>query len=397
MPPRQTADPQEAGQPRPQHLPAVQADQAPSCRVSELRDLQWPGSHCAGLTVFKPHLTMKIAVDAMGGDHAPREVIRGAVQAASDLGLQVTLVGREELLRDELRSMGVREGTVSLTHASEIVEMCEVPGVAIRKKKHSSIRVGLNLVAEGEASAFVSAGNSGAVMAGALYVLRKVKGVDRPAIAATIPTPSGPIVLIDAGANVDCKPSHLLQFGFMGESYARKILGISRPRVGLVSIGEEETKGTDLTRDAVALFRKTGLNFAGNVEGRDFFAGKADVFVCDGFVGNVVLKTMEGMASALGHFLKDEIGKSAFAKLGVLMAGGAIRSVKKRLDYTEYGGAPLLGVKGGVVICHGSSDAKAIKNAIRSAGSLHECGVDEDISKSIASSGTDRGKQAAAE
>jgi len=340
---------------------------------------------------------MKIAVDAMGGDHAPREVIRGAVEAARELGLHVVLVGREELLRDELRSMNVREGTVDVAHASEVVEMGEVPGVAIRKKKNSSIRVGLNMVAEGSASSFVSAGNSGAVMAGALYVLRKVKGVDRPAISATIPTPSGPIVLIDAGANVDCKATHLVQFGYMGDAYARKILGISRPRVGLVSIGEEESKGTDLTREAGLLFRQAGLNYVGNLEGRDFFAGKADVFVCDGFVGNVALKTMEGMATALGHFLKDEIGKSAFAKLGVLLAGGAIRRVKRRLDYTEYGGAPLLGVKGGVVICHGSSDAKAVKNAIRMAESLHECGVEKEIAASIAGSGIGREEQAAAE
>ncbi|MDA8121012.1 MAG: phosphate acyltransferase PlsX [Deltaproteobacteria bacterium] len=340
---------------------------------------------------------MKIAVDAMGGDHAPREVIRGAVQAARELGLHVVLVGREELLRDELRTMNVREGTVDVAHASEVVEMCDVPGVAIRKKKNSSIRVGLNMVAEGSASSFVSAGNSGAVMAGALYVLRKVKGVDRPAISATIPTPAGPIVLIDAGANVDCKPAHLVQFGCMGDAYARKILRISRPRVGLLSIGEEESKGTDLTREAGLLFRQTGLNYVGNLEGRDFFDGKADVFVCDGFVGNIALKTMEGMATALGHFLKDEIGKSAFAMLGVLLAGGAIKRVKRRLDYTEYGGAPLLGVKGGVVICHGSSDAKAVKNAIRMAESLHERGVETEIAGSIAGSGIGREEQAAAE
>lgn len=340
---------------------------------------------------------MKIAVDAMGGDHAPREVIRGAVQAARELGLHVVLVGREELIRDELRTMNVREGTVDVAHASEVVEMSDVPGVAIRKKKNSSIRVGLNMVAEGSASSFVSAGNSGAVMAGALYVLRKVKGVDRPAISATIPTPAGPIVLIDAGANVDCKPAHLVQFGCMGDAYARKILGISRPRVGLLSIGEEESKGTDLTREAGLLFRQTGLNYVGNLEGRDFFDGKADVFVCDGFVGNIALKTMEGMATALGHFLKDEIGKSAFAMLGVLLAGGAIKRVKRRLDYTEYGGAPLLGVKGGVVICHGSSDAKAVKNAIRMAESLHECGVETEIAGSIADSGIGREEQAAAE
>jgi glycerol-3-phosphate acyltransferase PlsX len=275
--------------------------------------------------------------------------------------------------------------------------MCDVPGVAIRKKKESSIRIGLNLVAEGKASSFVSAGNSGAVMAGALYVLRKVKGIDRPAITATIPTPTGPIVLIDAGANVDCKPAHLVQFGLMGDAYARRFLKIPQPRIGLLSIGAEEIKGTDLTRETGSLFRRTGLNFMGNVEGRDFFNGKADVFVCDGFVGNIALKTMEGMALALGHFLKAEIGKSSFAKLGAVLAGGAIRSVKKRLDYTEYGGAPLLGVKGGVVICHGSSGMKAIRNGIRFAGTLHKCGVEEEIVTSLARRGYERDETAAGE
>jgi len=340
---------------------------------------------------------MKIAVDAMGGDHAPREVVRGAVQAFRELDLPIVLVGREEILRDELRFLGAGGEKIDVEHASEVVEMGETPGVAIRKKKHSSIRVGLNLVAEGKASAFVSAGNSGAVMAGALYVLRKIRGIDRPAITATIPTPSGPIVLIDAGANVGCKPAHLVQFGYMGDAYARKILGISRPRIGLVSIGEEDSKGTDLTRETGALFRKTNLNFVGNVEGRDFFVGKADVFICDGFVGNVALKTMEGMATALGQFLKHEIEKSAMAKLGVLLAGGAIRQVKKRMDYTEYGGAPLLGVKGGVVICHGASDAKAIKNGIRCAGSLLRGGVEEEIAASATRSGYERDENAAAE
>ncbi|HEY7586996.1 MAG TPA: phosphate acyltransferase PlsX [Candidatus Deferrimicrobiaceae bacterium] len=340
---------------------------------------------------------MKIAVDAMGGDHAPLEVIRGAVQASQETDIPVVLVGREELIRDELRSLGMGESRIEVVHASEVVEMCEVPGVAIRKKKHSSIRVGLNLVAQGAATAFVSAGNSGAVMAGALYVLRKIRGIDRPAITATIPTPSGPIVLIDAGANVGCKPAHLVQFGLMGDAYAKKIIGIPHPRIALVSIGEEDSKGTDLTRETGALFRKTGLNFVGNVEGRDFFIGKADVFVCDGFVGNVALKTMEGMATALGQFLKNEIAKSSMAKLGVLLAGGAIREVRKRMDYTEYGGAPLLGVKGGVVICHGASDAKAIKNAIRSAGSLHRCGVEEEIAVLVARGGHERGEESAAE
>ncbi len=326
---------------------------------------------------------MKIAVDAMGGDHAPGEVVRGAVHAAREFDLPIVLVGREEPIREELGRAGPGAERLEVHNASEVVEMHDGPGVAVRKKRDSSIRVGLNLVADGKASSFVSAGNSGAVMAGALMVLRKIKGVDRPAITATIPTPTGPIVLIDAGANVGCKPYHLVQFGVMGEAYARKILGISRPRVGLVSIGEEETKGTDLTRETGALFRKTDLFFVGNMEGRDFFAGKADVFVCDGFVGNVILKTMEGMATALVDFLREEILKSHMAKVGAVLAGGAIRRVKTRLDYAEYGGAPLLGVKGGVVICHGSSDARAMKNAIRSAGSLHQRGVEEEIARAI--------------
>ncbi len=326
---------------------------------------------------------MKIAVDAMGGDHAPGEVVRGALEASREFGLRVVLIGREEAIREELRRTGAAPEELEVQNAAQVVEMDEVPGAAIRKKRESSIRVGLNLVAEGTASAFVSAGNSGAVMAGALMILRKVRGIDRPAIAATIPTPTGPVVLIDAGANVGCKPDHLMQFGCMGETYARTILGIPRPRVGVISIGEEETKGTDLTRETGALFRHTPIGFVGNVEGRDIFAGKADVFVCDGFVGNVVLKTMEGMATALVDFLKEEILKSRMAKVGAVLAGGAIRRVKRRLDYAEYGGAPLLGVQGGVVICHGASDARAMKNAIRSAGSLHECGVGEQIARAV--------------
>jgi glycerol-3-phosphate acyltransferase PlsX len=308
-------------------------------------------------------------------------VVRGAVHAYREHDLPIILVGKEELIQEELRRTGAKG--IEVQHASDVVEMHDVPGVAIRKKKDSSLRVGLNLVAEGKATSFVSAGNSGAVMAGALTILRKIPGVDRPAITATIPTPTGPIVLIDAGANVDCKSYHLVQFGYMGDAYARKILGISRPRVGVVSIGEEESKGTDLTRETSFLFRKTDLNFVGNLEGRDFFAGKADVFVCDGFVGNVILKTMEGMATALLDFLREEILKSQMAKVGAVLAGGAIRRVKKRLDYAEYGGAPLLGVKGGVVICHGSSDARAMKNAIRAGGSLHRHGVEEEIAKAI--------------
>jgi len=330
---------------------------------------------------------MNLAVDAMGGDLAPREVVRGALQAARAYDLRILLVGVEEQIREEIRAAGGSAGRIEVVHAPDVVGMDDILSVAIRKKRESSIRVGLNLVAEGAADSFLSAGNTGAVMGGALLVLKKIRGVDRPALGATIPTPTGPIVLIDAGANVGCKPSHLVQFGLMGETYARKVLGILRPRVGLLSIGEEETKGTDLTRETSALFRKTGLSYVGNMEGRDFFADRADVFVCDGFVGNVALKTMEGMAVALGHFLKEEILKSSMAKVGAVLAGKAIRMVRDRLDYAENGGAPLLGVRGGVVVCHGASDARAIRNAIRAAGSMHTAGVEEEIARSIAGNG----------
>jgi len=330
---------------------------------------------------------MKIAVDAMGGDHAPREVVRGAIQAFRENGFSLILVGQEPRIREELAAAGYSGTDIEVVHASEVVEMCDIPGIALKKKRDSSIRVGLSLVAEGKANTFVSAGNSGAVMAGGLLILKKVPGIDRPAITANIPTPHGPIVLVDAGANVDCKPAHLLQFAFMGEAYARKFLGIPSPRVALVSIGEEDSKGTDLTRETCDLLRRTGLRFVGNAEGRDFFSGKADVFVCDGFVGNVVVKTMEGLAMAFGPFLKAEIDKSLLAKAGLLLARGAIRNFKKRLDYAEVGGWPLLGVRGGVMICHGSSDQKAIKNAIRAAGAMARFGLDEEIARSISTRG----------
>lgn len=326
---------------------------------------------------------MIIAVDAMGGDHAPREIVRGAVQAFREDGFSPILVGQEPRIREELAAAGASGDDIRVVHASEVVEMCDIPGVALKKKKDSSIRVGINLVAEGKADAFVSAGNSGAVMVGGLLILKKVPGIDRSAISATIPTPHGPIVLIDAGANVDCKAAHLLQFAVMGEVYARKFLNIPAPRIAVVSIGEEDSKGNDLSRETCELIRRTGLKFVGNAEGRDFFTGKADVFVCDGFVGNVAVKTMEGMAQAFGPFLKTEIDKSLLAKAGVFLAMGAVRNLRKRLDYAEYGGAPLLGVRGGVMICHGSSDQRAIKNAIRAAATMARFGLDEEIARSI--------------
>lgn len=320
------------------------------------------------------------------GDHAPREIVRGAVESARANDLSLILVGQEARIRAELGAVDVSGADIEVLHASEVVEMCEVPGIALRKKRDSSIRVGLRLVADGKASSFVSAGNSGAVMAG---VPDPQEDPRRGPPRDRGDHPHAP----RSGGPRRRWRERRLQAGPPApvRVHGRGILPDDprdpRPRVGVVSIGEEDSKGTDLTRDTCELFRRTGLNFVGNVEGRDFFAGKADVFVCDGFVGNVAIKTMEGMATALGQFLKEEIRKSLMAKVGALLAERALRGVKDRLDYEEYGGAPLLGVRGGVFICHGSSSERAIKNGIRAAGSLARCAVDVEIARSIAARG----------
>ncbi len=310
---------------------------------------------------------MKIAVDAMGGDFAPREIVKGALNAALELGLGIILVGDEELLRAELYDCDT-SGLVSIVHAPEVIDMKEHPAVAVRRKKGSSIVRAAQLVKEGSAAAMVSAGSTGAVMASALLGLGRIKGVDRPAIAGVLPNEKGLTVLLDAGANVDCKPQHLLQFGIMGYLYAKKILGIANPRVGLLSNGEEETKGNEVTQAAYPMLLNAGINFIGNVEGRDIFCGTVDVVVCDGFIGNIVLKTGEGLAGALLKMMKEEVTKSWLAKMGTVMAEPALKGLQRRIDYSEYGGAPLLGANGVFIICHGRSTAKAIKNAINVAG-----------------------------
>ena len=310
---------------------------------------------------------MKIAVDAMGGDFAPREIVKGALNAALELGLGIILVGDEELLRAELYDCDT-SGLVSIVHAPEVIDMKEHPAVAVRRKKGSSIVRAAQLVKEGSAAAMVSAGSTGAVMASALLGLGRIKGVDRPAIAGVLPNEKGLTVLLDAGANVDCKPQHLLQFGIMGYLYAKKILGIANPRVGLLSNGEEETKGNEVTQAAYPMLLSAGINFIGNVEGRDIFCGTVDVVVCDGFIGNIVLKTGEGLAGALLKMMKEEVTKSWLAKMGTVMAEPALKGLQRRIDYSEYGGAPLLGANGVFIICHGRSTAKAIKNAINVAG-----------------------------
>ncbi|MBF8250495.1 MAG: phosphate:acyl-[acyl carrier protein] acyltransferase [Deltaproteobacteria bacterium] len=300
----------------------------------------------------------------MGGDHAPHVEVEGAVLAAKEYGSQIILVGDAEIVEKELSKYAVKDLPIYVKQASEVIRMDESPSKALRKKD-SSMRVAFDLVKNGEADAVVSAGNSGAAMATAMVVLRKLEGVDRPAIATVMPTLKGACVVLDVGANVDCKPFHLAQFAVMGDVYAQFILKKERPRVGLLSNGSEETKGTDLTRETHAILKQLPMNYIGYIEGRDIFAGNADVVVCDGFVGNVVLKTSEGLADAIGKMLKEEILKSPFAKFGYLLSKEAFGRFKKKVDYSEYGGAPLLGIDGVGIISHGSSTPNAIKNAIR--------------------------------
>jgi glycerol-3-phosphate acyltransferase PlsX len=311
---------------------------------------------------------VRVALDAMGGDCGPDVNVEGAVAAAREFGSAVILVGMEEELRRRLRQHDTRGLALSVRHAPEVVEMGESPSLALRRKKQSSIRIGLDLVKCGEADAFVSAGNTGAVMATALVVLGPLAGVERPAIAVVVPTLKGHAVLLDAGANVDCKARHLGQFAIMGNVYARDFLGLPRPRVGLLSIGEEESKGNELTKEAFkALEEEPSLNFIGNVEGRDVFSGNADVIVCDGFTGNVALKISESVLDAMFTLLREELGRDLRGKAGSFLLLPAFKRFRRRVDPWEYGGAPLLGVSGVCIISHGRSTAKAIKNAIRAA------------------------------
>lgn len=319
---------------------------------------------------------MKIAVDAMGGDFAPRNIVEGAVQAAREYGVPVLLVGDEKVVREELaRYPGSDSLPLTVAHASEVVGMDESPLAPIRKKKDSSIKVAFDLFKKGEASALVSAGNSGAVLATAVFVLEKLKGVDRPAIGTIFPTLKGWTLLLDAGANVDCKSFHLVQFAIMGDAYAKYILKKKKPIVGLLSNGEEESKGNELIRETNAILRKSSIGYIGPVEGRDIFNGRADVVICDGFVGNAALKICEGLAEAIGSMIREELKVSLRAKIAYLLARNAVNDIKKKLDYSEYGGAPLLGVDGVVIIGHGRSSAKAIKNAIRLAHEFAQIGL----------------------
>ncbi len=327
---------------------------------------------------------MKIAVDAMGGDNAPQAVVAGAVQAAREFGIAIILVGIEQLVRQELdKHPGTQSLPIEIRNATEVVDMHDSSATVYRRKKNSSIRVANELVKSGDAAAVISAGHTGAAMSTSLFVLGRIEGVERPAIATLMPTITGTSLILDMGANVDCKPNHLLQFAIMGDVYARNLLKNPNPRVGLLSIGEEETKGNELTKEAFKLLSETSLNFIGNIEGRDVMSGKADVIVCDGFIGNIVLKVSESVAEAIGTFLRKDIEKSLLSKLGYLLMRPAFNSLRRRVDYAEYGGAPLVGINGISIISHGRSSDRAIKNAIRVAAELAKSEVTKHVHQDI--------------
>ncbi len=329
---------------------------------------------------------MHIALDAMGGDYGPEKLIAGALLAAEQEELRISLVGDENLLRSHLKKILPDPDTnscISIVHASEVVGMDEYPVDAIRRKKDSSIMVAFDLARQGNVDGVVSAGNSGATLAAALRKLGRIKNVSRPGIASMFPTLKKPVVIMDIGANVDCRPSQLCQFGVMAAAFSG-MYGAARPRVGLLSIGEETGKGNTLVKETYNLLKKSSLNFIGNVEGRDVYKGDVDVIVCDGFVGNISLKISEGLAEAILQMLKEEIKRSTIAKVGYFLARPAFRKFKKRVDYAEYGGAPLLGINGTGIICHGKSSPQAIKNAILIAVKMVSNKVNQGIAESIA-------------
>ncbi len=326
-----------------------------------------------------------IAVDAMGSDRAPKPEVEGAILAARHYDVHVLLVGPEHEVRAELRnhSSSALE-KIQVVHASEVIGMDEKAAQAVRSKKDSTMRIGLRMVRDGKASGFITAGNTGAAMATAKMVLGALPGVDRPALAAVFPTAQGTAsIMLDVGANVDSKPHNLEQWAVMGDVYARSIFGADSPRVGLLSIGEEEAKGNELTRAAYQLLKQLPLQFVGNVEGRDLYNGNVDVIVCDGFIGNVALKVSEGLVETVGYILKESLRATITRQVGFLLSRKAFEEFKKRLDYSEYGGAPLLGIKGVCIVSHGSSNAHAIRNAIRVAADFANAGINSQIARGL--------------
>jgi glycerol-3-phosphate acyltransferase PlsX len=326
-----------------------------------------------------------IAVDAMGGDKAPVPEVEGAIHAARQYGHRIILAGDRDEIQHHLKGhSSAAKLPIEVLHATERITMDDHAAKAARSKKGSSMHACARLVAEGKADCFLSAGNTGACMAIAKMVLGKVPGVDRPALSGVFPSHKGtPVVVVDVGANVDCEPAMLAQFGLMGQIYSRLVLKVKHPRVGLLSIGEEEHKGNALTREATPLLKDMGFDFIGNVEGRDLFSGHADVIVCDGFVGNVALKVAEGLADMMGRMLRESLSSSLSGKIGYALSRSAFRDFKKRVDYSEIGGAPLLGVKGVCIICHGRSDSNAIKNAIRVAAEFASSNMNQRIEEEL--------------
>jgi len=327
---------------------------------------------------------MKIVVDAMGGDHAPGVVVDGAIAAAKEYNAEVILVGNEEKVKGLLHKAGYTGDKITVHPAQEVIEMSESAANSVRRKRNSSIVVGINLVKEGKADAFFSAGNTGAVVCAATLGLGLLPGIERPGIAIVTPTLKGISLIIDVGANIGAKPMHLLQYGIMANAYSQNILNIAVPRVGLLNVGEEESKGTDFLKESYELLSKSPLKFIGNVEGKDLFSGKCDIIVCDGYVGNVALKVIESTAEAIQVFLKRHLLKSnLLEKLGLILLKRRLMMFKKEMDYSEFGGAPLLGVNGIVIIGHGRSNLKAIKNAIRVAKEEVERKVNAKILETI--------------
>jgi glycerol-3-phosphate acyltransferase PlsX len=325
-----------------------------------------------------------IALDAMGGDHAPNEIVKGAVEAVNGhKEIKLLLVGMEDKITEVLKQYEYDEERIEIVHANEIIHTDEAPVMAIRKKKDSSLVKGLNLVKEKKAEAFVSAGSTGALLAGATFIVGRIKGIDRPALAPLIPNKKGLSLLIDCGANVDSKPSYLVQFAKMGSVYMENVLGIKNPKVGLINIGEEEEKGNALVKETFPLLKEESINFIGNIEAREIPSGEADVLVCDAFTGNVVLKYTEGLAMTLFGFVKGAINTNFISKMGGLLLKKPLKEMAKKFDYTEHGGAPLLGLEGLVVKAHGSANAKVIKNTIVQCIKFSKMEINEKIKQNI--------------
>ena len=326
---------------------------------------------------------MKIIVDSMGSDKGPQEIIKGAIDSINELGVEIVIVGEENIIKKELKRYDYPKNSIEIINAKEIISNEDEPVLAIRRKKNSSMVLGLEALANGQGEGFVSTGNTGALLAGGLFIVKRIEGVERAALSTVYPTRKGISFILDVGANVDSKPEYLMQFATMGSIYVEKVLGIKSPTVGLANIGVEEGKGNTLVRESYKLLSNSNLNFIGNVEIRDIPEGIVDIIVCDGFVGNVILKLTEGMAITMFSTLKEEFESSFKSKIGALMLKSQLKSFKNRLDYREYGGAPLLGLKKPVVKAHGSSDAFAIKNAIRQVKTFSDNNVIRIIEENI--------------